>query len=334
MRISQGKNSLFYKDVLDIMSEEAILKYYFNVTQIPCVINSPLRKDKNPSFQFYYGKEKEGIFYADLANSSVWGGIPNLLLKYFNFSNYDEVISLLIKDKEHIQSVDKTIIKSIEINRRRKRTVTNRKIEVKVRKWEKHDLDYWQESGINKEWLKKGNIYPISHFSIGYTLIRAEKYAYVYVERKDNKVTLKVYQPFSKKLKWLSNHDSSVWDLWPEIMKASGDDLIITSSRKDALSLWSNLEIPSTSLQAESVLPKKQVVEELFKKFKNIYCLYDNDYDKETNHGKNLGEKLSKLYGFIPILIPREYEAKDASDLYKKVGENKFKEIIIQLLKN
>lgn len=79
-------------------------------------------------------------------------------------------------------------------------------IEVRVRDWKPWDLEYWESYGINKEWLEFGDIYPISHIFInkptGTIVIPAEKYAYVFVEFKDNKPTLKIYQPFSKLYKW------------------------------------------------------------------------------------------------------------------------------------
>ena len=48
-------------------------------------------------------------------------------------------------------------------------------------------------------------------------IIPAEKYAYVFVEFKDNVESLKIYQPFSEFYKWRNKHDSSVWDLWEQL---------------------------------------------------------------------------------------------------------------------
>ena len=46
--ISKGNSSVSYIDILDSVSEEALLHYYFNITTIPCLINAPYREDKKP----------------------------------------------------------------------------------------------------------------------------------------------------------------------------------------------------------------------------------------------------------------------------------------------
>ena len=53
MAIRVGNSSVCLEDVLGRVSELDILSYYCGITEIPCVINSPLREDKTPSFGFY-----------------------------------------------------------------------------------------------------------------------------------------------------------------------------------------------------------------------------------------------------------------------------------------
>lgn len=336
MRIAQGRNCLQYNDVLELVSEEALLEHYLGVTQIPCVIRSPLREDKSPSFGLYYSNH--GICYTDFAYKDVWGYLPKLFRQLFNLEETHEVITKIMSDLESIKALDKYIIKKdsfLESKRNNKKSLvkTSSVLNVKIRDWEEHDLKYWSKSGSSKEWLVFGNVFPISHIQLNKRTFRAEKHAYCYVEHKDNNTTIKIYQPFSKRIKWLNNHDSSVWDLWEQAMASDSEELIITSSRKDALCLWENIGIPSVSLQAESYLPKPHVIEQLQNKFKTIYCLYDNDYDKKINYGKEFGEKLSKLYNIIQVLIPSFYLSKDPSDLFENVGKEKFKQIISQILK-
>lgn len=47
---STGNSSVDLGDILDKVSEFDILAFYLGITTIPCVINSPLRVDNNPSF--------------------------------------------------------------------------------------------------------------------------------------------------------------------------------------------------------------------------------------------------------------------------------------------
>ena len=161
--------------------------------------------------------------------------------------------------------------------------------------------------------------------------IKADKYAYTFVERKDGICSEKVYQPFNKNgMKWRSGHDSSVWDLWTKL-PPRGKKCIITSSRKDALCIWANTGIPSVSLQGEAVGVKPQVMEELKSRFEEVYVLYDNDFKGEQNYGRIDGKKLSEQFGVIQIEIPSIYMCKDTSDLYKKYGKNTVVKVLEQL---
>lgn len=339
MAFANGYKSLSFEDIMKEISEEALLEYYFDVTKIPCVIKSPLREDNHPSFGLYYYNDKVGYF--DFA-SGERGALSNLLIKFLNCRDIKDLCDKLSLELDNIKKIDRYIvkknIKKHNINStttKKNNSITGVELNVKTREWKDYDLDFWQQNGISKEWLKFGNIYPISHIKINNNTYTADKYAYCYVEFKDNKPTIKIYQPFSIKLKWLNNHGVSVWDLWEQAMNSNSDSLIITSSRKDALCLWENINIPSVSLQAEGYLPKPQVIGLLYQRFNHIYCLYDNDFDKEENHGREYGKKMCELYPFIKqIEIPTFYKSKDPSDLYKNFGEIIFKQVITDLIKN
>lgn len=204
--------------------------------------------------------------------------------------------------------------------------------EVKVREWRDYDLDYWGKFGISLPWLKFAEVYPVSQVFITKGdknfIIPADKYAYVYVEKKSGEVSLKVYQPLSTTHKWINKHDSSVWSLWNQLPK-QGEYLIITSSLKDSLCIWENTGIPACSLQAESYLPKEHVVRKLKSRFKKIFVLYDNDFTKEVNYGRLYGAHIAKELGLIQIELPEALGAKDSSDLYSLRG----KEVLVKTIK-
>ena len=121
--------------------------------------------------------------------------------------------------------------------------------------------------------------------------------------------------------------------MWLQL-PAKGENLIITKSRKDALCIWENTGIPSCSLQAESYLPKEHVVNELKKRFKNVFVLYDNDFNKEVNVGRIAGSKLAEQFGLKQIELPDYLYIKDSSDLCKRDGRNKVKTTINNLIFN
>ena len=50
MAFSKGRDSVSLDDILSKVTEADILSYYLGVTEVPCIINSPLRQDRRPSF--------------------------------------------------------------------------------------------------------------------------------------------------------------------------------------------------------------------------------------------------------------------------------------------
>lgn len=324
--VSKGQDNISINDVREITSDDEVVSKYLGINSVPIIMVSPLRKDKNPSLSIFRLPDGN-IGYKDFGTGEK-GIIYDLLSKLWNIS-IKQVYRRIIDD----YSPSNTLINKTKRQRRLRKSCTT--LNVKIREWRDWDLEYWNKYGISKEWLEYAEIYPIStlFFNNDKTAIPAEKYAYVYVERKDNKVTLKVYQPYSERFKWISKHDSSVWDLWTKI-PITGDKLIITSSRKDALCVWSNSGIPSLSLQGEGYIPKESVINELKNRYKDIYVLYDNDFQSDVNHGRLYGKHLSELYNLKQIEIPDEYRSKDPSDLCMNYGREVVRNVILQLTNN
>lgn len=327
---SKGFKSVSLTEIRKQYSDFDIANKYLGIDTVPCVVCSPLRDDKKPSLGFYYTKSGN-IGYKDFATNeqgSLYDFLGKLWHKSFN-SVVSDIASNLNITQFPLESGSRRTL--------RRRTTST--LEVKVREWREYDLEFWERFGINEKWLKFGEVYPIT--TLFFTKnnntisIPAEKYAYAYVERKDGVVTLKIYQPYSNKIKWLSKHDSSVWDLWSKLPE-KGDVLIITSSRKDALCIWANTGIPSVSLQGEGYVPKEHVVQQLKDRFKKVFVLYDNDFKAEEkgeeNHGRVFGKMISDMFGIKQIEIPGEYKSKDPSDLYKDWGKDVFVNVILSLI--
>lgn len=331
MAFAQGSTSVTLDDIYGSVSDLDLISHYLGVSKVPCIINSPLRKDSRPSFGFY-SNDGIKINYTDLSTKDR-GGVIDLLSKLWN-TDFKGVLKRIDNDLPNIAKTSRPVFIS-EHSSKRKSFNSDVDIQCRVRTWKQHDLDFWERSGISLEWLQFGDVHPISHTIItnrnGKHIIPADKYAYAYVERKDGEVSLKIYQPYSETFKWTNKHDSSVWDFWTKIPE-TGENLIITSSRKDALCVWENTGIPCVSLQAESYLPKEHVLNELKERYTNIYVLYDNDFQSEVNNGRMLGEHLSNQFDLIQIEIPNEYKSKDPSDLCKNHGRNQVSNVIHKLI--
>lgn len=308
--INIGKPYISIEEIKSRVSDLDILGHYFGITEIPCIINSPFRADKNPSLSFY-SKDGNTVLWTDFATKE-HGDIIDLLKVYWGES-YRGVLEHLWEDLSNIANIDNNFRQNsyskIKIS-------TPVKLECKVREWKDYDLKYWSEFGIELKWLEYADVYPISHKIIikdgKRTVFAADKYAYAYVEFKEGNVTLKIYQPFNKSgFKWSNNHDKSVISLWTKIPEF-GDKVCICSSLKDALCLWSNTGIPCIAVQGEGYTMSDTAVGELKRRYKQVYILFDND-----EAGLLDGVKLAESTGFTNIILPKINDAKDVSDLYK-----------------
>ena len=336
MIINNELKELTAKNILDLISEEEIYRYYlpkefkFNVP-----FSSPLRIDKIPSFVI--GSKNKSFRYKDFATGDT-GNCFNFVMQLYNINFNNALIQIVsdfnIKNQFLIHTTNYKLfnIKAEYKNPGKSLHIGEVVLKIKKREFKQYDYDYWNSYGISPYYLKLGRIVAISHYFINDIMFIAEKYSYAYIEKKDNKITYKIYQPFSLYKKWISGNSYDIIELW-SLLPKEHDILIITSSRKDALAIIENCKIPSISYQAESVLPKEIVLKELLRRFKRVYLLYDNDYHKTINNGQIMAQKLINKYpDLINIVIDKSYQSKDVSDLILNLGRVKAKEIINNLI--
>jgi hypothetical protein len=326
MAFSTGNSSVSFEEILSKVRDSDLVAYYLGVTEVPCFIHSPLRRDNRPSFGLY-SKDHNRIYWVDLATNER-GGIYDLLSRMWHCT-YKEVLTRIQEDmKKFVTGAtvgSYTPCNVINMNTHN----NNSDLQCKIREWRQYDIDYWESYGVPVEWLKYAEVYPISHkivISNGKRYVfGADKLAYAFVERKEDKITLKIYQPLSHTRKWSNKHDRSVISLWTKIPE-TGDKLVICSSLKDALCLWANTGIPAIATQGEGYTMSDTAISELKRRYTSIYILFDND-----EAGLKDGKKLSEQTGFINLVLPQFQGGKDVSDLYKIKGKDRFLEIIYSL---
>lgn len=308
------------QEILERVPQQAILEYYFGITSLPTLINSPLRTDRHPSFSIY-SPDGVKVKYIDYATGE-HGDIYNLLQQYFSLS-FTDVVKKIGNDSHFKTCVSKLGLLTTSSYTRKK---NNSDIKVKIREWQQHDIEYWEEYGISLAWLKYAEVYPISHKIIYKNgeryVFPAAKYAYCFVERKEDKVTLKVYQPFNSQYKWSNKNDGSVVGLWTKVPQ-SGDKLVICSSLKDALCLWANTGIPCIYMQSETTKMSDTAHSILTSRYKHVFVCFDND-----DAGLKDAESFSASTGFTNVVLPQFEGGKDVSDFYKMYGRNKFLNVI------
>lgn len=290
-----------------VVDEESIVKDLLGIDRIPSgKIHSPFREDKHPSFSVY--RWKGTIFWKDFSTGE--SGNVYTLVKRLKGADFAKETYFAKEAKKGI-------------------TITSR-IGCIFRDWKEYDIEYWNSYGVDINFLKQADVHPIRSKIVTKGkkeyVFKADKYAYVYIEHKDGRRQMKIYQPFNKDFKWCSSFDNSVWSLW-KLLPERGEKVIITSSLKDAANLWCNIHIPAVALQGEGYTPKKQVVEELKARFEYVYVFYDCD-----KAGKEYSRKLADKFGLLRIEIPDFYDSKDPSDLYKKYGKETYLKILNELI--
>lgn len=327
--ISSGNYSGTFEDIHRVTTQAQIASFYLGVNNIPCIICSPLRRDEKPSMGIYSPNGTE-VNFIDFGTGER-GSIFTLLRKMWNTSFADTLKKIYEDFARFSSSVSvRASIPSCRIvgNPDHSRSVD---MQCKIREWRDYDIKYWESYGVPLKWLKYADVYPISHKIIikngNSYVFGADKYAYAYVEFKEGKTTLKIYQPYNKSgFKWANKHDKSVISLWTKVPEY-GDKICICSSLKDALCLWANTGIPAIAIQGEGYSMSNTAISELKRRYKEIYILLDND-----EAGLKDGLSLSESTGFTNIVLPKEYGAKDISDLYLFLHDKKrFKNIILGL---
>lgn len=324
--ISKGRKSEEYIDISHIR-EADIAAYYLGVKSIPCLIASPLRQDRRPSFSLFSNNGEE-VGFLDYSTRE-HGSIIDLLMRMWNCS-FVEAKKRIANDMGDAR-LNISIGKGSYSSRIPVRTNSGIDLQCRVREWRDYDIEYWNSYGISLEWLKYADVHPISHKivikdDISYAF-GADKYAYAYVEFKEGKTTLKIYQPFNTRgFKWANRHDRSVISLWTKV-PSEGEKVCICSSLKDALCLWANTGIPALAIQGEGYGMSDTAVNELKRRFKKVYICLDND-----KAGLEDAKSLASKTGFINVVLPQFEGGKDISDMYRALqNREKFRQTILNL---
>lgn len=312
------------EDVLEFLSQEDIYSYYIGEpVKQGDTLNSPLREDNVPSFSLYYHKSIHNtLMFYDFATKDC-GDVVTFVSKLFNITYYEALIKISFDFNLSSIRVDAQKHQYDKIQKVPQKQQV--KIGIKIRDWKIKDKNYWEQFGIKKKTLIKYNVFPINYIFFNGNAYKADNLAYAYAEFKDNIPSYKIYQPMSKKFKWINNANYSVHQGYSQLPE-SGELLIITKSLKDVMSIYDITGIPSIGLQSESVMMKDSVMKEYKSRFDRVVCLFDND-----EPGIALSEDFSKHFDVPYFLIP-DKKAKDFSDLVKEVGSEKAKTIFINEL--
>ena len=336
--------------------EPEVIQHCIDTGEFIC---SPFRVDNHPSFGFRYdnrnklkGRDFAGYWWGDCidAAATVLSEIIHRQIDVNNKEHFQFVLkhiaytfSDIIYGKEKDPLIKDVILEGVTAVKNKKQI-----IELVTRPWNASDSIYWNNIGVNLNFLNTRFVYAIDQFYINRSSNPNPKYyydktphdpCYAYVLGQDKRgiVNIKLYFPKRNKkneVKFITN--CNILEGILHLERDKYDAIIITKSSKDRLSLESylrrvNLSVPYGGSTKAPIIGVINIPHETYKLRKveydwlkqkvgtNGYLISFMDNDRV---GKREAVWLLREYSIIPIIIPDEYEAKDFSELISKYSED------------
>lgn len=317
--------------ILEKVSDFNIFKFYYPELDLNRNTYSPFHKDKNESLRIFWSSKYNMFMFKDFGGSGLRGDVFVFVSKLTGLNYYETLVRIILDfnldDYFNVKPDIKPLLKPIIYSEEQIKSFIKDSVQLQVKLSElcMADIAYWNQFGIKATTLKKYNVFPISYIFINDDIIKADINAYAYTEFKDNLVRYKIYQPLSKKMKWLNNMVEGTLSGWSQ-MADSGNLLIIASSLKDAMCLhdlgYKNVIAPQT----ENYIHKPHIIDILKSRFKQIYIFYD--YDEP---GIKASNKVCEMYN-LKQLFTMDNKLKDPSDFYREKDGELLKQLIIEQL--
>lgn len=265
---------------------------------------NPLRSDKHPSC--YLKEQPDGnITLCDWSNSKYHGlTCLRALELYYNISS----LEAMQQATQHLLPFH-----LIKLNPVVKKDNFKFALEFKYRDYNQDDYKYWTyQYDIPIEVLIEEEIYPILYY---YRNSRkdpdrlyqftADKYAYgISINNRR-----KLYQPFSKDFKWLTNFNE--YDIGGKVDRES-DILILTKSFKDYLVLKCHTKYNVQFVPSERIILNNFYIDVINEKYKFILILMDND-----STGQEAAKRFEEQIGAKSFGTWLE-DANDPAEYYKE----------------
>ena len=316
--------------ILSRFSEEQLMEYYLRIPVKKGLFRSPLRNDKNPTCSFFRNN-KSTLLFKDFATGQCLD-IFSIVQQMFK-CNYFEALKIIANDFGIIQN--KSIKRNpgkINENPIKIEDKELSKIQVEIQDFTDLELKWWEKYGITKDILQKYQVYSCKYvFLNGNLLAKSQQHCPIfgYYGKKYRGLELwKIYFPKRTNYRFIGNYPSKKLQGYDKLPK-TGKICVITKSLKDVMALYA-YGIPACAPNSETIIPSEFIINDLTSRFEYVFALWDND-----RTGVTFLNKIKKKYPQIKcLIIPRNLEAKDFSDLRAKYGYKKNKEFIIQYLQS
>jgi 5S rRNA maturation endonuclease (ribonuclease M5) len=323
------KKFLNKENVLEDVNEYSIFRHYIGEFTVGSLQSSPFRKDNKPSFGVFFSKNYNCLLYKDLAKGTSGDCFTMIMNEVHPTFSYHEALAQVVIDfgihhryimprTGFVKKKGATILKPTDY----KNTII-KPVGIKARRFALHDYNFWGTFGISRQMLKYYNVVPISHFTYGNNVFKADKHAYAYIEKKDGLTTYKIYQPFSESIKFFTDMNASIHAGYTQLPE-KGELLLITKSLKDVMSIKEVCNIPAISVLSETILIKPSVIEEYKERFDWVIVFFDND-----TAGERMAAEYKKEFGLDNIKVPHYCKnCKDFSDVVRNEAPHLAKSMV------
>ena len=310
MQLFGNINEEFTGEIFEhISAEEIYQRFLYYTPDIKSFYKSPFKEEKTPSFRFFV--HNGSLFFKCFATGHS-GNAVNLVALLHNCS-YKQAIQIIANNCK--------IEKRIPISSTYLPETKSAKIEVEL-----FDIipesfySYWAKYSVTKKELAFFNIKPAKYVWLNDKHIltyKAEQPIIRYIINDK----YKIYNPYNKNFKWLSNTKSYDVFALNKIPK-QGNLLIITKAMKDIL-CWSLLKIPAIAMCSESCIASEDLINDLKSRYSKILVFLDND-----EAGQKAMKSYYEKYNLSCFMLPLETNHKDISDYIEDHGLNKFKTLL------
>lgn len=311
--------------ILQRLSEESIMEHYLGIHVGKGLVCSPFRNDKHPTCGFFRNSVGD-LFFKDFSGDFC-GNCFNVVMRKYNCS-YHKALQIIANDFGIVENSNLTRHETlINYSGKKFEKLKSSDIRVTIQDFTKEELEYWSSYGITEKTLKKFNVFSCKYLFLNGELFQTSNkknfiFGYYYGIGEDNRELWRIYFPKQRDFRFLSNWKHELIQ-GSKQLPDKGEFVVITKSMKDVMCLY-ELEIPAIAPNSETLFINNKQLEILKSKFKKIVVLYDQDKAGKYNMAK-IRRKYPEL---IYLVIPKEYEAKDISDFYKKFGRDKTLELI------
>lgn len=339
--------NLNISDILEKVNEIDIFRIVMQVNDMGAKYLAPYRLDKIAKCFFKYHNNRLYFYdYALAFNKSL--DCVGIIQKTLNLSYIDALRHI----SNHFNlDCSEPIIKTIETPTNKlkhtyvpyilsKKPIVDTpyirtKIEYIKRKFNLNDKNFWSKYEITKQNLIDDKVHAISHYRLSkksneYYVVYSKDFMYCYSDFIDNGV--KIYRPFNKKYKWVTNCGKNDVGGINNLIETS-ELLVITKSYKD-YRVISNQGYNTIWFQNEGMIPNDTILRDLVNRFQNIIIWFDND-NTGINNGIAICNYISKFKSesqsvklvYLPIEL-YDKNIKDASDYIASYGKEELNKII------